>query len=426
MNTPLDDAFKKLDACIHCGMCLPTCPTYRVTGSEAESPRGRLYLMNAFHEGRLDSPQQLAAHLDPCLGCLACVTACPSGVEYDVLLLASREQLVEKQPALKRGVRRLMLQHVLPNPALLSVLAILTRLYKGSGLQGLMRRLQVSRWAGPLGKLEGFMPAVQAGTPLKPGMVAGINRKGRVALFMGCIMNAAYRATQQATLRVLVENGYQVFVPPQTCCGALAHHAGERDIAEALAQENIATILAEDPDWIVVNAAGCGSTLKDYHHVVASAQGQAFANKVVDVMELLAQHPLEGNLHPVEMTVTYHAACHLHHAQQVQQEPYAVLRQIPGLTLVPLTEAEMCCGSAGVYNLAHPDLSLAILKEKMQHLAQTGAEAVLAGNPGCMLQLETGIRNAKMDMQVMHPIDLLHKAYTGELSGKHPHLHLVE
>ncbi len=423
MNLTHDEELKKLSACIHCGMCLPTCPTYRITGSEAESPRGRLFLMREFLQGQLDSPKQLSSHLDPCLGCLACTTACPSGVDYESLLLASREKLLPHQSRLKRGFRRLMLQHVLPNPGLLNVLAQLTRLYRGSGLRNLMRQSGVYRLMGHLGKIEVFTPAVQDGPALKPGQRFGENRHGRVALFTGCIMNAAYRQTHQATITVLVQNGYEVFIPPQTCCGALAHHAGEIDIVTGLGTENVRSIMAENPDWIVINAAGCGSTLKEYHQILQDVpESRAFQAKVVDVLELLAKRPLEGELYPVPLTVTYHAACHLHHAQKIQQEPYAVLRQIPDLKLVPLTEADMCCGSAGVYNLAHPEMSLSILKEKMRHLIKTEADAVLAANPGCVLQLETGIQRIGSPIKVLHPIDLLAMAY----QPQPPHLHRVK
>ena len=412
MMETTENAFEKLDACIHCGMCLPTCPTYRVTGSEAESPRGRLYLMRELHEGRLEDPSQLSAHLDPCLGCLGCVTACPSGVEYGTLLTASREQLLEHQPRLLRWWRRLLLQKLLPNPKLLNILSGFTRFYTLSGLQLLVREWGLPRLGGYFGKLEQFTPTIQSGRPVAVGQRFGKNEKGRVVFFVGCIMNAAYNQTHRASIEVLIRNGYEVLIPEQTCCGALAHHSGEQDIAASLATQNIEFLLAESPDWIVVNAAGCGSTMKEYHHILQNdPKAKIFADKVVDIMELLAKHPLEGPLTPVPMKVTYHAACHLHHAQGVQQEPYTVLNQIPGLQLIPLVEADMCCGSAGVYNLAHPDMSVAILETKMGHLKNTGAEAVLAANPGCMLQLESGIQSEQLEMAVLHPMDLLVKAY---------------
>ena len=412
VNLP-EAEWDKLNACIHCGMCLSACPTYRVTGSEAESPRGRLYLMRAFAEGKLDAPQQLSAHLDPCLGCLGCVTACPSGVEYDVLLETSRQALLPYQNPIKRRFRRWMLSKVLPNPRRLRLLVRLTRWYQTLGYQFIVRRLGLARLAGALGKTEAFVPDIPAGQkPLEAGTRYGENRRGRVVLFTGCIMNALFTQTHRATIEVLNANGYEVVIPEQTCCGALAHHAGETDIVAGLARQNAQTILAAQPDWIVVNAAGCGSTLKAYDHILSELpEGKEFAEKTVDILELLARHPLEGELQPVPLRVAYHAACHLHHAQRVFEEPYQLLRQIPQLQLVPLVEAEMCCGSAGVYNLAHPSLSQAILGEKMRHVAQTQAEVILAGNPGCAIQLETGIRQAGLPMTVLHPIELLAQAY---------------
>lgn len=423
MSDVMDKSWQKLESCIHCGMCLPTCPTYRVTGSEAESPRGRLYLMKAFAQGRLESPQQLMEHLDPCLGCLACVTACPSGVQYDALLMTSREQLVAHQPWYKRKIRRFFLTKVLPNQSLLRFLAYGLRLYQRLGLQTLVRRLRLPLLAGPLGKLEQFTPSIQINSDFRPGEVFGQNRRGRVALFTGCIMDAAYAHVHRATVEVLVANGYEVVIPRQTCCGALAHHSGEHQIAESLAWQNVESILEAKPDVVLVNAAGCGSTLKDYKALLHyDLMAQAFCGIVLDVLEFLDREGLEGKRYSVPLKATYHAACHLHHAQKIQEEPYRLLRQIPDLTLVPLTEAEMCCGSAGVYNLAHPDLSLAILQEKMAHLEKTGADVVLAANPGCMLQLETGIRQSGLSMRVMHPIELLAMAY----KPRSPHLHLVE
>lgn len=411
-DATIREELKKLEACLHCGICLSACPTYRVTGLETQSPRGRLYLMRAFLEGSLDSPEQLSAHLDPCLGCLACTTACPSGVEYGALLTAARERLSPAKPRFSRALSRWMFSQVLPNPKRLGWITAMLRLYEHSGLQYLVRRFDLARWVGVPGRLEEFIPHVSSEKPLAEGSSFGVNRKGRVVLFVGCIMNALYARVHWATLIVLVENGYEVVIPRQTCCGALAYHSGEADIARQLAQENIQTVLEVQPDWIVANAAGCGSTLRDYRHLLeADPQGEAFSDKVSDIMALLAKHPLEGELQPVDMRVAYHAACHLHHAQRVQQEPYEVLHQIPALRLVPLTEAEMCCGSAGIYNLTHTELSLAILKEKMRHLRDTDAEAVLAGNPGCMLQLETGIRRLDMPMKVLHPVELIAKAY---------------
>lgn len=408
----LPEGFEKLDACIHCGMCLPSCPTYRTTGSEAESPRGRLYLMRAFLEGTLKNGKLLDKHLDSCLGCLACTSACPSGVDYEHLLQTTRQARVSHQNPVKRLFRRWAYQHILAKPQSLATLAGGLKLYQGLGIQALLRNLGLFRVIPALSDLEAFTPEIPKGHPLTPGSIYGHNRKGRVALLTGCVMNTLYHRVHRATIQVLTANGYEVVIPQQSCCGALPNHSGEVDISISLAQETIAKTLATQPDWIITNAAGCGSTLKAYDQLLPDSEAAAqFVSKTVDVLELLAKTGLDGVLMPVPLTVTYHAACHLHHAQGVQQQPYALLAQIPMLKLVALQEASMCCGSAGVYNLAHPVQSMAILKEKMRALSRTQADTVLAANPGCMVQLETGIRRAQLDMTVAHPIEILAQAY---------------
>lgn len=408
----------KLKACIHCGMCLPTCPTYQATGSEAESPRGRLYLMKKMLEGELSEPAQLGVHLDQCLACHACETACPSGVQYGSLLMAAREDLAKKNHSPGRWLKRWAFQWVLPNHGLLNTLGRLLRFYQKSGLQQLVRPL-----LKPFGKLatqEALLPEIPKNRPLTPGLSFGNPMDERVALLVGCVMDTFYNPVHWATIDALVANGYYVTIPEQTCCGALAHHAGETDITRALARQNVRQMLKNDPAWIVVNSSGCGSTLKEYDHLLAeeghmSAKAQVFAGKVVDIMELLARKPLATPAHPVEKTVTYHAACHLYHVQQVKEQPLDVLRQIPGLQLVPLKDASTCCGSAGIYNIEHPELSREILAEKITHLKATcegaGAESVVTGNPGCLLQIEKGLEEAGLPLGVQHPVELVAEAY---------------
>lgn len=409
-----------LRACIHCGMCLPSCPTYLVTGSEAESPRGRLYLMNAFRQGRLDSPKQLSDHLDLCLGCLACTTACPSGVDYESALMESRQALAPHQPWLKRQIKRWLLKHLLPSPGLLNIMGRGLKISQQLGLFQLARQWKLFRLFGSkLQQATAFTPTVTALQPITTGGVYGENKLGKVALFTGCIMNTLYGAVHQASIAVLVKQGYQVVIPPQTCCGALAYHGGEVDIAQQLARKNMALINPDAFDWIVVNAAGCGASLKTYDHwfkdhVVSHRQAKAFASKVVDILELLAHHPLAHPLKPVEQHVTYHAACHLHHAQRVTDAPIHLLEQIPGLTITPLTDATLCCGSAGVYNLAQPEMSMAILQDKLHHIAATHAPVIATANPGCMIQLQAGLdqrNDATQSITVVHPIELMAQAY---------------
>lgn len=417
LHTELNDTLNKLDNCIHCGMCLPACPTYNVTGSEAESPRGRLYLMRAFFENKLDTPKQLSDHLDPCLGCLSCQTVCPSGVNYESLLMHSRQELVQHQPRWKRWIRRKLLQHVLPSRSFLEMSAAILAPLQATGLSGILD------WMSHLPGLKPliFLPHIQPGEPLHAGpRVYGENKYGRVALFLGCVMNAAYHQTQQATLDVLVRNGYQVVIPEQTCCGALAYHAGETDLFEEQTAQNWRWMKDSSIDYIVINAAGCGAAMKEATHFAPEQDieiASSVTAKVVDIMELLAKRPLEGKLGPVHAKVTYHAACHLHHAQGIQTEPYQVLRQIPHLDLIPLTDAELCCGSAGVYNIAHPELSEKILEEKMTHVLETNASILLAANPGCMMQLEAGLKQHHKRMLVAHPVEIIQMSY---FSNTHP------
>ncbi|MCA9808108.1 MAG: (Fe-S)-binding protein [Cyanobacteria bacterium HKST-UBA06] len=420
----------KLSACIHCGMCLPACPTYRITGSEAESPRGRIYLMGAMQRGELTDARQLADHLDPCLGCLACTSACPSGVDYEALLMGARSALVSRQPFYKRWLRWVLLGTVLPNPVLLLAATHMVRLAQRLGLFGLLKGLGVfavlAKINEPLGNSVRFMPRIGQIDPIGIGQTYGQNQRGRVALFTGCLMNTVYAHVHRATITALVANGWQVVVPRQTCCGALAHHAGETDLARRLTRQNMAAYGGLDVDWVVVNSAGCGAMLQGAHHLFdtdqeaeqEASQARAYSQKHIDVMALLAQHPLQGldfesvGSHTGSPTpVAYHAACHLYHGQGVQDEPERVLRQLPQISLVPLRDASQCCGSAGVYNLAHPELSSAVLAEKMQAIAEAKPAVVVAGNPGCMLQLETGAREHRLMVDVKHPVELVAEAY---------------
>jgi glycolate oxidase iron-sulfur subunit len=423
------EALQKIDACVHCGLCLTACPTYRVTGNEAESPRGRLYLMRALAE---ESPgvsaQAIQPHIDSCLGCLACQTACPSGVDYETLLSQTRMALLEQQPAWLRVQRRLWLEYILPRQIWLTVLATVLQQFQRIGGPRVLKRLFqnpfIQKVLGPsLQAKVGFIPHIQEIAPLAQEAVYGENIRGRVALMTGCVMNTLFARVHRATIHVLVENGYQVVIPKQTCCGALAHHAGEHDITEKLATQNITSVLQSNPDWIISNAAGCGSTLQHYASICPTNENaKRFAEKADDILAFLDRIELKPPYQSVIMKVAYHAACHLHHAQEVQQQPYSVLSQIPGLDFIPLTEADMCCGSAGVYNMAHSQMSLDILNMKMAHIHDLGPiDAILSANPGCTIQLESGLAQRNLAIPVMHPIEVLALAYTR--GGIHPQGH---
>lgn len=412
---------EKLNACIHCGMCLPACPTYRVTGSEAESPRGRLYLMKKMHTHELKDPAQLDTHLDLCLACHACETACPSGVQYGDLLFASREALAKNDPSLKRRFKRWIFKSILPNASLLQLGAYLLRFYQQSGLQAVLRKSGLLKIIPSLQQQEILLPEIPPHKAFNSGMSFGDPSGERVALMTGCVMDVFFNPIHWATIQVLTANGYYVTVPEQTCCGALAHHAGETDITQDLARKNVVGLMRQPVDWIVLNSAGCGSTVKHYDQILANdsvygEKAKVFSEKVIDVSELLSKKPLAPfpkNLAP--QAVCYHAACHLHHVQGVQSKTQELLAQIPNLSLVPLQEYDACCGSAGIYNIEHPELADEILAIKTQHLKTAvdthGAQTVVTGNPGCLMQISKGLQQADIPMTIKHPIEVLAEAY---------------
>jgi glycolate oxidase iron-sulfur subunit len=427
-QTPHDaplDADKLLQACIHCGMCLSSCPTYGVTGNEAESPRGRLYLMQQWRQGHIDTADDLAPYLDHCLGCLNCESACPSGVRYGSLLTLHRAELLPlRRPSPWRWLRRLAFTALLPSPWLLEAMAWSLRLYHGR-LRRVVERVGLlavlARLAPGLAHAERLspVPGVES-PPLTPGLCFGNPQHPTVALHVGCLMNAVFRPVHWATIKVLVANQYHVVVAEQTCCGALAHHAGELDVAKGLAQQNLNQWQghAHQPQALLFNSAGCGAELHDYPHLFDHGspeheQARTLALASTDVAAWLLK---DGSLpvapsRPVPLSVTYHAACHLHHAQRIQQQPVALLHAIEGLTLHPLTDAERCCGSAGIYNLQHPTFSEPILAEKMEHILATQADVVVTGNPGCQLQLQHGLRSVNSSQRVCHPMEVLAQAY---------------
>lgn len=409
----------KLKSCIHCGMCLSACPTYRVTGSEAESPRGRLYLMKKLLEGDI-SAEQASPHLDQCLACHGCETVCPSGVQYGRVLLGTREDLAANNRSFARRFKRFAFSRILPNHGLLTFGGSLLRFYQQSGLQDLVRKLGLLKPFPHLIYQENLLPEIPVHKALNTGLSFGNPSGEHVILWVGCVMDVFYNPVHWDTIEVLVANGYHVSIPDQTCCGALAHHAGETDITRSMARQNIDKVLKANPKWIVVNSAGCGSSMKEYDHLlegdpVYAAKAREFAGKVVDIMELLSRKPLAKFKNTVDETITYHAACHLYHVQKIKLEPISLLMQVPGLKLVPLENQEACCGSAGIYNVEHPELSGEVLDQKMDHLRHAcelgGATTVATGNPGCMLQLEKGIESTGLPMQVKHPVSILARAY---------------
>jgi glycolate oxidase iron-sulfur subunit len=409
--------------CVHCGFCLPTCPTYLVLGNEMDSPRGRIWLIRSAAEGKVGITDSFAKHMNLCLLCRACETACPSGVKFGFLMEAARGQVQRhyRYPPDDRRFRDLIL-HTFTDLRRLRAMTGLLRFYQSCGLQKLVRASGILRALGRLGRMENLLPAIpdqRLRTELPEIVPAKGERRGRAGLLTGCVQRFFFAQVNSATARVLSENGYEVVMPrDQGCCGSLLVHEGERERAKELAKKTIDTFERAGVDVVVVNAAGCGSVMKEYWELLHSdpayaEKATAFSRKVRDVSQLLAQVPLNGRLQPLSLTVTYHDACHLAHGQKVRQEPRTILKAIPELQLVELKESDFCCGSAGIYNLLYPEVAQEFLDRKIERIKETGAEVVVSGNPGCSLQIEKGLKERGLDIRVLHPVELLDRAYRG-------------
>src|SRR5213594_828704 len=397
---------EEIRKCVHCGICLPTCPTYRVLGEEMDSPRGRIYLMRAAAEGRVELSETFRRHLDLCLGCRACETACPSGVRFGSLLEATRAQLRRHGPPPKHRLLEAFAFALFPEPARLGAALAAFRLYRASGLRALVRATGLLRLAPALGAMDALLDEVPRPVPL-PELVPAHGRvQGRVGLLTGCVQRQLYPQVNRDTARLLALAGYEVVIPrAQGCCGALELHAGRVDAYSARARA-LAAAFPDDLDFVVTNAAGCGSAMKEYGHGLPEIA--SFGGRVRDVMELLAGAELP--LGRLDLTVTYHDACHLAHGQRVRQEPRELLRRIPGLKLVELADSDLCCGSAGVYNLLEPGMAGELLELKIARIVETGAQVVAAANPGCLLQIAGGCRQRGLDVTLVHPVELLARA----------------
>jgi glycolate oxidase iron-sulfur subunit len=392
--------------CVHCGICLPQCPTYRVLGEEMDSPRGRIYLMRASAEGRIELTETFQRHIDLCLGCRACETACPSGVRFGSLLEATRAQLRRSGPPPRHRFLETLLFSILPEPARLGAALAAFKLYKRAGLRRLVRASGVLRGLPRLAAMEALIEDVPAAMPLPETLAARGRAVGRVGLLTGCVQRHLYPSVNRDTARLLSLAGFDVVIPRrQGCCGALELHAGRTDGYDAHARA-LAAAFPADLDFIVTNAAGCGSTMKEYGHHIADLA--PFAARVRDVTEVLAGADLP--LGPLDLTVTYHDACHLAHGQRLRQEPRQLLARIPGLKLVELGDSDLCCGSAGIYNLLEPGLARELLDGKLARIAETGARVVVAANPGCLLQIAWGCRERGLDVAIVHPVELLARA----------------
>jgi len=416
--------YSVLQQCIHCGMCLPTCPTYDATKLERNSPRGRIALMRSIADGNMEVTNAFGEELAFCLGCLACETACPAGVRYAELFEAARADIertgVLKSPA-RDLVRAVALRFVFTRPRLLRLLGRVLHLYQAVGLQWLVRKLKLTAILPKrLRELEPLTPRVKR--HFSDALIARIEtpaiKKYRVGMLTGCVQDLTYSDINRDTVDVLLANGCEVVTPrAQYCCGSIHGHNGELETSREMARRNIDSFHIDELDAIVTNAAGCGSHLKNYGHLLREdalyrARAVKWSEKLMDIhewlMEIGAKQP---DCAPKPRTVTYHEACHLCHGQKITRQPRQILKLVPGLQLVELPESTWCCGSAGVYNITQPEMSQKLLERKLSCLDKTKASVVATANPGCMVQLEAGIRASGRAVRVVHPISLLAEAY---------------
>lgn len=448
------------DPCVHCGFCLPTCASYRVLGTEMDSPRGRIHALKAIEAGELALDATVASHFDSCLGCLACVTACPSGVRYDELIEATRPKLnaPELRSSGQQALRKLLFA-VLPYPGRLRALLTPLRLYAGTPLQGLVRRSGLLRLMGPqLEAIEGLLPplAPEAFADRFPVVVPAQGpRRYRVGLVLGCVQRLFDPAVNQAAVAVLSANGIEVVIPPeQGCCGAMTHHQGELAQTQTLAHQLVASFSAvvgpgkaagaEPLDAVLVGASGCGHTLKHYPEILGGegaldstgpghrpgpSSEQPFQAQVADIQEFLAQvglseafrsalQPLRhGDGQPASaerpLRLVYHDACHMLHGQGIRDQPRDLLGQIPHVQLLEAVEAGVCCGSAGIYNLVEPEVAAELGRIKAADLAGSGAELAVSANIGCSLQIRKHLGETGRALPVLHPVQVLEQSYRG-------------
>jgi glycolate oxidase iron-sulfur subunit len=425
-NQPPSQAL--IDTCVHCGFCLATCPSYRVIGKETDSPRGRIYLMKDINKGESALTAAIAQHFDTCLGCLACVTTCPSGVQYDQLIAAVRPQVERNQPrSWSDRVIRTLIFNLFPYPQRLRSLLPLLWLYQKIGLQNLVQTSRVLKQAFPrLTAMTSILPDIitlESSQDQLPEVIpAQGERRYRVGIILGCVQRLFFSSVNAATIRVLTANGCEVVIPKsQGCCAALPAHQGQTQQAQALARQMIDSFADTDVDAVIINAAGCGHTLKEYHHILEKdpdyqAKAQQFVAKVKDIQEFLMEvgitTPLSP-LHPQDLKIVYQDACHLLHGQKISAQPRQMLRQIPGVHLQEPLDAALCCGSAGVYNMLQPEVADQLGQQKVENLVKTGAAVIASANPGCSLQIAKHLRSQGQHIQLLHPIELLDYSIRG-------------
>ncbi|HEX4227958.1 MAG TPA: heterodisulfide reductase-related iron-sulfur binding cluster [Bryobacteraceae bacterium] len=410
-----------LDKCVHCGLCLNACPTYRELGVEMDSPRGRIYQMNQVANGAPITDSYIE-HINLCLACRGCETACPSGVPYGRLIEAARAELeARRKPSFwNRTFRNFIFHKFLPSRTALQIAGAGLFLYQASGMQRLLRATALLKLFGKLGNLEALSPNAEAPfffSKIGKTFAPQGERRYRVAFLAGCIANVAFARMNEATVRVLQKNGCEVVIPgAQNCCGALHVHAGLKDEARALARNNIDAVLDGGFDAVITNAAGCGSTLKEYdelleHDPLYREKAIRFKALMKDITEFLASIELNPDMGPVDAVATYQDSCHLAHGQKIKAAPRQLLRSVPGLTFREMPMADLCCGSAGIYNITQNEMAMEILEHKMAYVEGTQANLIVTANPGCMLQLAAGARLYGKGERVLHVVQVLDEAY---------------
>jgi glycolate oxidase iron-sulfur subunit len=410
-----------IDKCVHCGFCLPVCPTYVLWGQEMDSPRGRIYLMKLAADGKVEMNTEWVSHFDSCLGCMACMPACPSGVDYGKLIEATRAQIERRYSrGAGRKLHRKILFATFARPERMRLFRWPLRVYQRSGLQRLLRGAGLFKlFPRSLGAAEALLPDIKPGETIPELTHCKGERRKRVGLLLGCVQRTFFSHVNAATMRVLAAEGCEVVAPPeQPCCGALLVHAGEEKQAQDLARKTIDAFEQADVEVIVTNAAGCGSSVKEYGHLLRddlayADKAKRFAAKCKDVTEVLAELPPRSKRQPLAVRVAFHDSCHLQHAQGVRAHPRALLAQVPGLELMEIPEAPICCGSAGIYNLVQPEAARELGDRKAQLIASLKPGMVVTGNPGCILQLQSSLARANIKLPVLHTVELLDASIRG-------------
>ena len=420
-NPPTAELYNK---CVHCGFCLPTCPTYALWGEEMDSPRGRIYLMRLGNEGKAQLTDSYARHFDQCLGCMACMTACPSGVQYDKLIEATRSQ-IERHYRRSAGetIHRKLIFSLFPYPERLRAVLWPAWAYQASGLRALVQGTGLLKLLPrKLRSAEALLPAITL-RELRAHMPERIPPQGpmrkRVGLLTGCVQRVLFSGVNAATARVLAAEGCEVIVPEeQGCCGALAVHVGLEEQALDFARNLIGVFERAEVDTIVINAAGCGSTMKEYGYLLRNdpqyaERAKAFAAKCKDISEVLGELEPRAVRHPLPLRIAYHDSCHLQHAQRIRSQPRQVLKTIPKLEILEVPDSAICCGSAGIYNLVQPDTATQLGDMKVKNCLSTSPDLVVSANPGCLVQISSGLKRAGRRVPVLHMIELIDAAIQG-------------